>query len=129
MKQHLCEHGAKRTSCISSESVALSHPDSSTPFLSGSTRKTWIQIRRSVFKHRKDGRSLSRKSSLGAELFLNEDLPTFLCLKNDLVAVQFLRVDPEKKIGEELSCNTVYVREKFGEFPARSPSWFPSRIS
>ena len=96
MKQHLCEHGAKRTSCISSESVVLSHPDSSTPFLSGSTSKTWTKSRRSVFKRRKNGRSLSRESSLGAELFLNEDLPLFLCLKNDLVALQFLRVDPEK---------------------------------
>ena len=36
-------------------------------------------------------------SSLAAELSLDEDLPPFLRLKNDLlVAVQVLRVDPEK---------------------------------
>ena len=50
-------------------------------FFSGSTRKTWTKTRRSVFKCRKNGRSLSRESSLAAELFLNEDLPAFLCLK------------------------------------------------
>ena len=93
----MCEHGENRTSCISSDSVVLSHSDSSTSFFSGSTHKTWTKTRRSVFKHRKDGRFLSRESSLAAELSLDEDLPPFLRLKNDLlVAVQVLRVDPEK---------------------------------
>ena len=72
MKQQLCEYGAKRTSCISSESEAVSHSDSSTTFFSGPTRKTWTKTRRSVFKRKNDGRFLSRESSLTDELFLNE---------------------------------------------------------
>ena len=51
-------------------------------------------------------------SSLAAELSLDEDLPPFLRLKNDLlVAVQVLRVDPEKKqekIKVSLSCNCIF---------------------
>ena len=42
--------------------------------------------------------SENEASSLAAELSRDEDLPPFLRLKNDLrVAVQVLRVDPERK--------------------------------